>query len=365
MSNEIYRPQGGYAYVDPFKAKPELPVFPVIDSTVNSKAAAAAISEYMANVADVSIRTVYTTADTLDKAAANGAIIGGNMMIDVMGDNPIVQNRAIFGLTPPVINQNDIDGDFDGTLTKIKTFIDGLQNSWLMKYFPASLPDGLDPLLEMITNGTIVSDALQEIMWERAKQQTSRDARRSKQEAISQWAGRGFSLPGGVMTARIDMINQDLQFTNADLAAQQAIKALDIQVDTVKFAAEIGTQLRLGLINGFTALFTAYARLPSNATEYATGIANAKRTLYSAQNDYYRTLIDNANLTLQADQSNAELHQRYLATSAGFMGQYMSTQVQAATSATQAYANVAAQTLQNVSSVTQIGIENIQTAAAG
>lgn len=358
MSNEIVRPAGGYTYVSPWEAKPTLPVFPAVAGR-DTKTVAGLISQYLAEVADVSIRTTYTTADTLNLAAEKAAINGGNMMVDVMGDNPIVADWRLLGIPEPSINLNNVDGDFNGTLTKIKEFMDGLENSWLMRYFPAALPDGLDPLLEMVTGGTIVSDAMQEIMWERAKQQTTRDSSRAKKEAINQWAGRGFSLPGGALTSRIDRINQDLQFTNADLAAQQAIKALDIQVDTVKFAAEIGTQLRLGLINGFTGLVSAYSRLPSAATEYATGIANAKRALYSATNDYYRMQLDNSGLRLQADQTNTEMHQRYLQTAASFMGQYMSTQVQATAAATDSYAKIAAQVLANVNAVTQIGIESI------
>lgn len=362
MSNEIFRPAGSYTGWTDFEGKPELPDFPELgsgDSAVDTKTAAGLISQYLAQVADASIRTTYTVADELATAAGRGAEVAGNIVVDVMGQNPTVSNWAVVGLTPPVVDADDVDGDFNSTLEKIKEFIDGLEDSWLMRYFPASLPDGLDPLLEMVTSGTIVTDAMQEIMWERAKQQTARDARRATAEATTQWAAKGFNMPGGAVNAKINKISQDLQFTNADLAAQQAIKALDIQVDTVKFAAEIGTQLRLGLINGFTALVSAYAKLPSAATEYATGIANAKRTLYSATNDYYRALIDNSNLSLQADQSNAELHQRYLATSAGFMGQYMASQVNAVGQATDAYAKIAAQTLSGVNTVTQIGIESI------
>lgn len=357
MSNEIYRPAGAYTGTDPFAEKPVLPPFPNI-TDVNTKVAAQLISEYLAGVADTSIRTTYTTADTLATASERGAIVGGNIMIDVMGDNPVVRDFGLIGIEPP-INPDTIDVDFDATLDKIKQFTNDLQTSWLMRYFPAALPNGLDPLLQMITNGTIVSEAMQEIFWERAKRQAVREARRAESEAINNWAARGFDLPGGAVNARLNRINQDLQFAVSDIAAQQAIKALDIQVDAVKFAAEIGTQLQLGLANAFTGLVAAYIRLPSAATDYAVGISNARRATFNVMNDYYRLLIDNGNLRMQADQTNAELHQRYLATSAQFMASHMSSQVSAAANATDSYARIAAQTLGGVSSVTQIGIESI------
>lgn len=358
MSDEIRRPANSYTYLDPFASKPALPSFPVYADNANTKVVASAISQYLAEVADASIRTTYTTADTLDTVAERAAIVGGNIMVDVMGTNPIALDRALSGLIPPP-NPDNLIVDLDATLTKIKTFVNDIEHSWLTKYFPASLPNGLDPLLQMVTSGTIVTEAMQEIMWERAKQQTTRDASRARSEAVNQWASRGFSMPGGVVNKRINTINQDLLFANADLAAQQAIKALDIQVDAVKFAADVGTRLQLGLTEGLTGLITAYARLPGVATEYAVGATTAKRAAYGAINDYYQTLISNANLSLQADQTNAEIHQRYLATSASFMGSLMSAQVSAAVNATDAYAKIAAQTLSGVSNVTQIGIESI------
>lgn len=358
MSNEIERPSNSYTYLDPFEGKPTLPVFPTIADDANTKVVAAAISKYLAEVADASIRTTYTTADTLDLVAERAAIVGGNIMVDVMGTNPTVLNYALTGLAPPP-NPDGLVVDFDATLAKIKTFVDGVENSWLTKYFPAALPNGLDPLLQLVTAGTLVTPAMQEIMWEIAKGQTARDARRARSEAVSQWASKGFNMPGGVVSKRLDTISQDLLYANAALAGQQALKALDIQVDAVKFAAEIGTRLQLGLTEGLTNLISAYARLPGVASDYAVGVTTAKRAAYGVINDYYQTLISNSNLSLQSDQSNAELHQRYLATSASFMGSVMSSQVSAAVNATDAYARIAAQTLSGVSSVTQIGIESI------
>lgn len=363
MSNEIRRPAGSYGGFYPSTQKPPLPpplpnFRDILDEPLDPADIAPLLSQYLAEVADTSIRTTYTTADTLATSAELGAVIGGSILVDVMGENPVVANRALFGLVPP-INTNTIDVDFDATLEKIRTFTSGLQNSWLTKYFPAALPNGLDPLLEQITNGTIVSEAMQEIYWERAKQQTVRDARRASNEAINQWAARGFNLPGGVVNERLNRISQDLQFATADIAAQQAIKALDIQVDTVKFAAEIGTQLQIGLANAFTGLVSAYIRLPTIATEYATGITNARRAAIDATNDYYRVLIANANLSLQADQSNADLHQRYLATAAQFMATHVSAQVSAASSATDSYARIAAQTLANINTASSIAIQTV------
>jgi hypothetical protein len=317
--------------------------------------AASELTKYLTTVAQVSI------SDTNFNAAFNlgvperAAIGASQIIVGAMGDNPTVRD---FSGTIPIPNTDTLNVDFDAALVQVKDVVDSLEQSWLLKYFPAALPEGLDPLLQQITSGTIVTNATQEILWERAKQQGNRENARLQDEAITLWAARGFSLPGGAINATANKNQQALFFANADFAAQQALKALDIQVESTKFAAEIGTRLRLGLIDGLTGLVNAYSRLPSAAADYATGVSNARRAGLAAVSDYYNTLIQNANLSLRADEANADLHHRYLNTAASFMGASMSANVSAATASLDAYARTAAATISSLNNVTSIGIQS-------
>lgn len=318
--------------------------------------AAAAITTYIAQVAQQSINNANNTALTLPEAALKSAVLGNQLLVNTMGENPIVRDLRLILPSGPDVSALNVD--FDAALQQVKGVVDSVQTSWLMKYFPASMPNGFDPLMQLILAGTIVTPAMQEIMWERAKQQGMRDAARVQDEAVVQWASRGFSLPGGAINTTLNRSNQDLFFANADFAAQQAIKALDMQVDAVKFAAEIGTKLQLGLINGLTELVNAYARLPSAAAEYASAVANARRSAYGAVSEYYRLYIENAGLSLKADEANADMHHRYLATAASFMGATMGSHITAVTSAVDSYARTAASTIGGLNNVSSIGISS-------
>jgi hypothetical protein len=220
-----------------------------------------------------------------------------------------------------------------------------------MEYFPAAMPGGLDPLMTTILNGEIVSGVTQEIMWERAKAQGIRDAARAESEAVAQWASRGFSLPGGALNKQIMMVQQDLMFTNADLAAQQALKALDLQVDAVKFAADVGTRLRLGLVQGLTGLITAYSRLPSAAADYASAVAKARRDAYGAIAEYYRAVIAGSEMTLRADIANAENALKHLQIVASYQGQFGANQVNARVAAVDTFAKTASAALSGLNGV--------------
>jgi len=243
---------------------------------------------------------------------------------------------------PPMPTTGELGVDFAATLDTVESFVNGLQNSWLMTYFPASLPSGLDPLLASIIDGVLVDATTQEIMWERAKAQTLRDAARFEDTVVTAWASRGFSMPGGVVNNQIQMKQQDSHFTAADIAAQQAIKALDIQVEAVKFAADVGVKLKLGLLSGISNLVTAYTRLPSAAAEYASAVAEAKRASYAAITEYYRTVLGAAEITLKADMANADNDLKYIQAAGTFIANIVTSQVDAAKSAADAYARTAA-----------------------
>lgn len=255
---------------------------------------------------------------------------------------------------PPPPGASTLAVDFDATLAQVRGVVDTLSGSWLMQYFPAAMPEGFDPLMDLVLNGAIVSDAMQEIMWERAKAQTARDAARFEGEVVSQWASRGFSLPGGVINKQIQRKNQDLFFANADLAAQQAIKALELQVDAAKFAADVGTKLRLGLIDGLTRLVSVYAQLPVAAANYAAAVAEAKRAAYTAIGEYYRAVIAASDITLKPSIVNAELMQRYVGDLVQVSGTAMGHQVHAAAAGTNALAQVGAASLSGLNGVASV-----------
>jgi hypothetical protein len=187
-----------------------------------------------------------------------------------------------------------------------KTFLDGMNNSWVMKFFPAAVPGGIDTLLQAVTQ-SLVPEALQEIMWSRAKAQGMRDNARFEDEQVTTWASRGFSMPSGVLANQLMMKQQQLAYTNADLAAQQAVKALDIQIDGIKFAADLSVKLQLGLINGMTGLIDAYNKVAAEELHHNEAMTNATNQLFSEVTAYYDTLVKSAATDTQSVLGRADI----------------------------------------------------------
>jgi hypothetical protein len=187
-----------------------------------------------------------------------------------------------------------------------KTFLDGMNNSWVMKFFPAAIPGGIDTLLRAVTQ-SLVPEALQEIMWSRAKAQGMRDNARFEDEQVTGWASRGFSMPSGVLDNQLLAKRQQLAYTNADLAAQQAVKALDIQIDGIKFAADLSVKLQLGLIEGMNGLINAYSKVGVAEMDHNAAMTNATNQLFGGVTAYYDTLVKSAATDTQSILGRQEL----------------------------------------------------------
>ena len=323
---------------------------PPVLTGLSAQDATNSLIQYIANLAGVAFDKVGISADQIiaqsnsDVPSTHNLIWGKDVSQYHTVNNP--------GVTLPAApTPSNFNVDFAGSLNTVKTFVDGVRGSWMMQYFPASMPNGFDPLMQQILGGAIVTQSMQDLLWGRAKSQVLRENLRAQDELANFWNARGFSLPPGVMASQLAKQNQEYFNASVNLAAQQAIKALDLQVDASKFAAEVGTKLQLGLIEGLTQLISAYSRLPAAAAEYASAMANAQRSMYLAIAEYYRTVIQSAEISLKTDMANSQNDLRYAEIAAQFIGTAVGHQVQAAATKVDTYARGAASALSGLNTV--------------
>jgi len=179
--------------------------------------------------------------------------------------------------------------------------VEGMQEAWVTKFFPATVQNGIDTLLQSVTQ-TLVLEAMQEIIWSRARAQVLRQSQAWEDEVVTEWAGRGFTLPPGILANQIQQKNQEYNNKIAELAAQEAEKALDIQVEGVKFAADIAVKLKTGLLSAMNGYIGEYSRVMENEMNHNIATFSSRNNLFGAINAYYDTLIRKADT---ANRSNA------------------------------------------------------------
>lgn len=258
----------------------------------------------------------------------------------------------------------------------------------------------------------LAADNTQNIAWSRARDQAAREAKRLEDEAITQWASRGFALPGGVVTAMIQQQRQKTLNAASDAAAQQAIhiqtafleiskttvdswartlevqnrfevetfravtetnikyseltldankfnadlsiKHLGLTLDFTKFAAEEAAKYRLGVIAGMNDLIRAYAALRGNEAEYARTIAGAQQQAVAALVEYYRAAMASADIGLRIEQANTDTSLRWASTAAQFIGTAVGHHVQAAAAAAEVFSRTAGMALSGLNGVASV-----------
>lgn len=245
----------------------------------------------------------------------------------------------------------------------------------------------------------IAGDNTQNIAWNVARDQVTREAARKERSTISQWASRGFNLPGGVLTKLIARSQQDTQDAVTEIAGKQAVETqklffdtarlsvetylkqlevqtstevasftaaqaanlrlselsldankfnartafehLQLRVDFTKFSAELATRYRVQIVEAVNALVNAYASLNRSETEYVASIANAQRGAYAALTEYFRAAIQYGEYGLKATSTNQAAALQYMQTAAQYTSAVVGHKVAAATAAADGYARIA------------------------
>lgn len=274
----------------------------------------------------------------------------------------------------------------------------------------ATRRSGIQPLVD----GAIATakDETASIAWANARDRVAREGARQEAEVISDWAGRGFALPSGVLAAQQAMARQATydaatkaaaeealraQEMNIDLAktaidawlktaqvelqadlesfraplesnmryatmkleadrahAKQAFDHLGLRLDFSKFAGEFALKYRTAAIDGMNGLINAYANLARNEMEYMARIADAQRASLAALIEYYRASIAQAELGFRAALANNENDIKWANIAAGFIGTAVGHHVAAAQTTGQIYAQVAGQALSGLNAVTSV-----------
>lgn len=266
---------------------------------------------------------------------------------------------------------------------------------------------GIQPLVD----GAIATakDETASIAWANARDRVAREGARQEAEAISDWAGRGFALPSGVLTAQQAITRQATLDAAAKTAAEEALRAqemnidlakvavdawlrtaqvelqadleafrapleanmryaamqleadrarvkqafdhLGLRIDFTKFAGDFALKYRTAAIDGMNGLINAYANLARNEMEYMAKIADAQRASLAALIEYYRMSIAQAELGFRAAITNNDNDIKWAQIAAAFIGTAVGHHVTTAQATGQMYASIAGQALSGLNGV--------------
>ena len=143
-------------------------------------------------------------------------------------------------------------------------------------------------ICDTIANGgTGIPAAIQNAIWQRAREAIAKDVAAQRDNAYTEYAGRGFSVPAGALTYRLMQIDQQAIDKSAEVARETAIKNIEIEIENIRFVVERAVQLRLGAVQAAINYALAYLKAYDSATERGKAVVAGRAQYWNTINAYY------------------------------------------------------------------------------
>lgn len=264
----------------------------------------------MATDVDALIQSAQQRADSLSSAAAGAASAVGYVQPSI-GSFYEARTPTLRGAPPIYTGTGDITSElkkvFEDSFAEFKPeMLEGL-DEYIARFFPACVYANTNDWIcnTILSGGTGIPPEVEAQIYARARARDSQEAAKMRDVAVKQFANRGFSLPSGVLAARLREIEQDASNNANKTSTDIAIKQAEIQIETIKFAVSEGVKVRGQVIAAIADFIKVYMLPIDLANGRSDLLAKSKGNLLNSAADYYRAMVAEAELQLRAEDINA------------------------------------------------------------
>jgi len=114
---------------------------------------------------------------------------------------------------------------------------------WTEPVYTREIIDSILAQIEtFLAGGTGIRPDVQEALFNRASEREDRIAVQSIQEVTDEYAARGYTLPPGLLSKRIAAIRLDRDLKKQGISREILIKAMDVEIENLRFAVTAGIQ---------------------------------------------------------------------------------------------------------------------------
>ena len=267
------------------------------------------------NLANQALTEVSNT--NVSVAAALGGIVR-----DYSGTLPTPADVIPGTIARPLLPTSDFSVDvkdaFDYAFAHFNDDLKPQIIDYLAEFFPdiaAAVRTGSDQwIIDTITSGGYVPVAVENAIWNKARDKEMLDAARAEQSVIDATAARGFSMPTGATAAGLLGLQQDLAIRLSSAARDIAVNSFSVANENAKFAIQQAVGLRTSFVSALGDFIKTVMIQPNGSAEYAKTILAAKSNLYDAATRLYSATIAEEQMRVEALQKNVSLDLTALAT---------------------------------------------------
>lgn len=260
------------------------------------------------------INNAITTANS-QTAAADAAARSASTASQgyaVMGLPPI--NFTLSAREPAVPEVENATLTFEAQRDKIIALLSDQMADFFIRYYPLA-NDAFDEATAWLVNtitsgGTGISAAVEDQIWQRARDRVVQDGQRAESQVLNDFASRGFSLPSGVMAARLQEIRFEQLGKTQELSRDAAIKQADMTVENVRLAVDLAIRSRTMAMQAAADYIRGLMGGTDTAARVAAINSDAKARMMGATADLYRARLSRDEIAMKIPLANADINTR-------------------------------------------------------
>lgn len=290
--------------------------------------------------------------EKVDSAA--GKIIRERIGLFLDPPDPAV-GFAIEAVEPDVPEVSDTIVGYEAQLDKIVALLSNQLAGFFNTYYPLSA-DAYDEanawLLNQITNGGAgVNEQVAAELWQRARDRIIRDGRRVENQIATGYAAKGYSIPPGAMTAKMEEARFQQLTATGEAATAVASKMFDAEVDMIKFAVGQALEARKMAMSAAADYIRAVASAPDSAVRTYNMKDENRARMINAAADWYRARLSRDEIVLKSKLAEKELGYKIYEHRGDYEVKADEVRIRALGAAADVYARTASAALSSLNSI--------------
>lgn len=300
---------------------PELPTLPVVNFTLPDGQPAPLD---LGALPDVVIDDFTAVAPTMDFGVAPDIVIGAAPTLPQLSDVPLPDAPDV--QLPDVPTFLTLTTHTFGGVNLHEDWLDRLDNVPELQLlepapfvfarppaYASQLLDDLKALIaQRIRGGTGLSSAVEQALWDRARDRETKAALAREQEVLRSAEALGFPLPQGALAGQLADARREYHEKLAELSREIAIKQAELEQSNVKDAIEQGLSLESQLMDQAVKLDQLAFESAKVAAENALAVYNGQIERYKALLDGYRTFASTYETVIKAEMNKVEMFKAML-----------------------------------------------------
>lgn len=216
----------------------------------------------------------------------------------------------ISAVEPNIPEVSDSVFTYEAQLEKLVALLEVQLGGFFAQYYPLNA-DAFDEATNWLVNaitvgGTGVNPAIEDQIWQRARERITADGRRAEEQIVTGYAAKGITMPAGSMLKKIEEVRFKQLATNGEASTTIAAKQLEIEIETVKFAVGKALESRQMAMSAAADYIRAIASSPDSALRTANLRDENRAKMMSAAATWYGARLDRDKIVLSSKLAEME-----------------------------------------------------------